>query len=501
MSTERTKLSEAVASAFREGSPTSGSRREITIIRSGWGSSGYYSPEVLERDIPRIFPPGSQMYLNHPTQEEDQMRPERDLRDLVGKVTSEPRMAGVDSVSEAHVYDHWQPVIEAIAPDVGLSIRAFGIAEHGSAGGKEGMVIQSLTEGLSIDYVTKAGAGGAVGPLIEAAREHSPAPTDQAITAFNAILESAGKQPIPRHLLEEVLKQPTDDDLVKEAETVGALPVWESEEMIEAESLYDQFLERDVSDAERIALAKKGQAIPIKNDKGEVIGGRFPMANCEDVKAAAMSVGRGKGDDIKSFIKRVASKLSCPVPFKEAAPPPKPKEDPMADSATLESLQESMRQLQDEVKTNKEESAKKVKEAEARAERAEEALLRSKAADVVARVVNEKGKIPAKARTRIVEAALGQDLPTRSDGSLDESVLEERARGEIRKEEEYLEALIGKPQGGVRGAGPAPGGFFESGRPGSNGDEPTEEDTKSLVEAFKRQGMSEEAAKAAAEGR
>src|SRR4051794_11316645 len=84
-----------------------GQIREIVIISEGWGSSGYYAAEVLKRDIPRIYPVGTHMYLNHPTEREDIERPERSVSDLVGKITKTPRLAGIDMVSEALIYPHW----------------------------------------------------------------------------------------------------------------------------------------------------------------------------------------------------------------------------------------------------------------------------------------------------------------------------------------------------------------------------------------------------------
>lgn len=169
----RAKIQEAAATAFREGT-SPGGRREVTIIEEGWGTSGYYSGEVIGRDIPVIFPAGSKMYLNHPTESEEFERPERDLNDLVGTLATTPRTAGIAAVAEANVYGHWQDAISEMANDIGLSIRAYGIAEDGSAGGKDGPIVESLIYGVSIDYVTDPGAGGKVGRLIESARNHDP---------------------------------------------------------------------------------------------------------------------------------------------------------------------------------------------------------------------------------------------------------------------------------------------------------------------------------------
>ena len=48
----------------------------LKIIQPGWGSSGYYPKEVIERDIPKVFPAGTKMYWNHATATEEMERPE-----------------------------------------------------------------------------------------------------------------------------------------------------------------------------------------------------------------------------------------------------------------------------------------------------------------------------------------------------------------------------------------------------------------------------------------
>lgn len=160
----------------------SGSRRKITIISEGWGSSGYYSRELLARDGPRIFPAGTHMYLDHPTATEEMERPERSVRDLAARIATTPYMEGPDLVAEAVIFPHWAPVIDALADDIGVSIRARGEAREGEAEGRTGPIITSLDEGLSVDFVTRAGRGGRIGNLIESARR-SPGPLEEARNA------------------------------------------------------------------------------------------------------------------------------------------------------------------------------------------------------------------------------------------------------------------------------------------------------------------------------
>jgi hypothetical protein len=57
-----------------------------------------------------------------------------------------------------------------------MSIRASGKAKEGKAEGRTGPIIEQLTRGISVDYVTKPGAGGKILQLFEAARKPQVTP-------------------------------------------------------------------------------------------------------------------------------------------------------------------------------------------------------------------------------------------------------------------------------------------------------------------------------------
>lgn len=149
-----------------------------------WGSSGYYSKQVLESDGPATWPAGTQIYLDHPGATENFDRPERSVRDLAGKITSTPAYESDGLYADVEFYPHYAPIIEAMWEDVGMSIRASASVENGEIAGKRGPIIQSLENGLSVDVVTRAGAGGKLVSLLESARESAPATVDEA-TANN----------------------------------------------------------------------------------------------------------------------------------------------------------------------------------------------------------------------------------------------------------------------------------------------------------------------------
>ena len=135
-----------------------------------WGSSGWYGREMLERDGPTVWPAGTQVYMDHPGATEQHDRPERSVRDLAGKITSTPVYEADGLYADVEFYPHVAPIIEAMWEDVGMSIRAAGTAETGERDGRTGPVITSLTEGISVDVVTRAGAGGKLVALLESAR-------------------------------------------------------------------------------------------------------------------------------------------------------------------------------------------------------------------------------------------------------------------------------------------------------------------------------------------
>lgn len=150
-----------------------GSRQLVQVIDAGWGSSGYYAPEVLaEAGRKRAFPAGTHMYLDHPTESEDLERPERSVRDLAAVLTTDATYdpARRALVAEARVFADYAPLINEKREHIGLSIRANGISEYGEAEGRRGVVVKEITEAVSVDYVTKAGRGGKVLALLESNR-------------------------------------------------------------------------------------------------------------------------------------------------------------------------------------------------------------------------------------------------------------------------------------------------------------------------------------------
>jgi hypothetical protein len=176
--TEQATITEAAAAKAK-----ATGRMPIQFISPGWGSSGYYSPEVIaEAAETQFIPAGTHMYADHPTDAEDVERPGRSIKDLMAVVVGDARVAteadvtswGADLgalVGEADVVPAWQPLVETVRDHIGTSIRgsATDIVE-GEAEGRRGRIIEGLMAPCtSVDFVTRAGRGGKVLRVMESA--------------------------------------------------------------------------------------------------------------------------------------------------------------------------------------------------------------------------------------------------------------------------------------------------------------------------------------------
>lgn len=143
----------------------------VRVIAPGKGSSAYYREDQLRRDAP-VFR-GAQVFLDHPTSKEAQERPERSLRDLVGVAVGEPEYretgpAGPGVYAPTKVFRPYRETIEELAPHIGVSIRASGTRIRDKVDGEDVWVAEKFVSG-GFDFVTQAGAGGKVVPMLESA--------------------------------------------------------------------------------------------------------------------------------------------------------------------------------------------------------------------------------------------------------------------------------------------------------------------------------------------
>lgn len=183
----------------------------IKLISPGTGSSAHYPAEVLKRDGPKIFTPGTLMFWNHPTAAEEAARPEGDLSNLAAILTkpavwNESGKHGPGLYAEAKVMADYAQRIEERAPHIGLSIRAGGTGTGKTINGKPELA--SLDYAESVDYVTRAGRGGMA--LAEAARDAGILPQEETMdqAGIDKLVEAALAKALPTAVAEAMKAAP-----------------------------------------------------------------------------------------------------------------------------------------------------------------------------------------------------------------------------------------------------------------------------------------------------
>lgn len=158
--------------------------RALLIAADVQGSSGYYPAEVLMRDGPKAFPAGTHIYFDHPSGSEDVDRPERSVRDIAGFLLDdaafEDAADGRGLFSRIQFTEKAKPLAKELHKVIGLSIRAAGQIEETASGQR---IVRSIEHGLSVDVVTRAGAGGRLVTMTESATSESPPAEQTAIAA------------------------------------------------------------------------------------------------------------------------------------------------------------------------------------------------------------------------------------------------------------------------------------------------------------------------------
>jgi hypothetical protein len=187
------RIHEAIATPFVETQSQPG-RVLVEVISPGWGSSGYYSAKVLENAVSeRVWPAGTHVYVDHPTDAEAYERPVRTVKDLVGRMAED---AYVDPegriVGAVDIFTPFRPLItdEGFIEAVGMSIRANAESTVGEAEGRKGRIITRLVPDPlnSVDIVTHAGRGGRILAVLESAT--APA-TEATVSDQRAALQAA----------------------------------------------------------------------------------------------------------------------------------------------------------------------------------------------------------------------------------------------------------------------------------------------------------------------
>lgn len=154
-------------------SAASSGKLSIQAISPGWGSSGFYSAEVLEAaGTNKVFPAGTHMYLDHPTASEDEDRPGRSIKDIAGILTEDAHWNGSALIAEVQAVGPYKDALVEMKDAIGVSIRAAATVDVGEAEGRSGLIVQEIHADTfnSVDFVTHAGRGGKILEVLESAR-------------------------------------------------------------------------------------------------------------------------------------------------------------------------------------------------------------------------------------------------------------------------------------------------------------------------------------------
>jgi hypothetical protein len=268
----------------------------VTIIKSGLGNrrdKHYYPPDVLETAVQEGLFKGLRAYLDHPTSVDQQIQPERTLRDLVG-VYDNPRYIkeGASSrvVADLHVLPSHRWLADSIqslvsmgyGDKIGISINGRGQTVPDRMKLEEGdeltdvFRVKKFTALPSADLVTEAGAGGGFQQLLESARGATSTIKEQAMSTIQEQLQQLiTEDKVSKAALEAILKAHP----VTEAET-GTDPAADE---VEAD-------DDDADDADELADEDVEEAGDEEGDGVE----EASMGDCPCAKAA-MEEGDPRG--------------------------------------------------------------------------------------------------------------------------------------------------------------------------------------------------------------
>lgn len=149
-----------------DGAPHSeGGVYRIRIIQPGQGSSGIYTPENLAESA-ALFRAGTHMFMDHPGRFEDSDRPERSVKDLAGRLITDAVVEADGSLTaDCKVFPSFDAIIREKWDSIGVSINAWCDRPLESDG-----TVPPFAGVVSVDFVTKAGAGGAILDVLESQR-------------------------------------------------------------------------------------------------------------------------------------------------------------------------------------------------------------------------------------------------------------------------------------------------------------------------------------------
>jgi len=184
----------------------------VRLIRPGWGNKAhnhYYPKEVLKRDAHLFI--GAKMYeTDHRPNEKSTRTWTATIEDIAGFDSQGAPLARV-AIHDAGFANRLRNLNElGMLEKMECSIYASGTAKKGfELGGRRGKQVESITNVSSVDWVTRAGAGGAAVSLVESENTNKES---------NMTKEINEKQELETH--EEPEQEPQSETQVEQVEEV-----------------------------------------------------------------------------------------------------------------------------------------------------------------------------------------------------------------------------------------------------------------------------------------
>ena len=255
---------------------------DVALIRPGGGNkrdNHYYPRDVIERDS-GVFA-GVKMYeTDHRPDEKSTRTWVSTVKEIVG-YTDDGAPIGRVSVHDRNFAERLMALsADDLLEKMECSILAAGTARKGKVDGRAGHIVEAITSAESVDWVTRAGAGGRALSLAESHHGGESMEEERTDAIEEQETDPAGspvEEPLEEVTLQE--QQPADD--AGEPEEPPAPAMLDPEkvrEVVDASSLPDvskaKLSEASYADEEAVAEAVQAELAYIK----EVTGSGKPFA-------------------------------------------------------------------------------------------------------------------------------------------------------------------------------------------------------------------------------
>lgn len=227
-----------------EAKDASGKEWEVLLIEAGTSKNRHHYDAAVLKGAVSLFE-GVDSYADHTNESEQRVRPERSVKDKIGRFSGPAYREGIKlpngrmtegitatlKVIPTWARDLLKESVESGEPDfVGFSIDALGKSSPKNVGGKSVRWVESISKVNSVDLVTKPSAGGRVMRLVASDRGTRVDGEEEAPVAMTAEqLAQIVKEQVTAIVQEafKPMKEKADEQAVeltrlKEAERLGS---------------------------------------------------------------------------------------------------------------------------------------------------------------------------------------------------------------------------------------------------------------------------------------